>query len=155
MVGIFAVEGHYKSTSGKGAELNRLIFMPNAHHLSGVLLLISAQTSQALTRKQTQQPEENVQRRGRGAGGCLLCPPSCGASVRLGWSHRGCRRAAPAAEQRGADSCLTDIFGSGSTPGIIMGLIGRSVCMCVRVRGGMEMIHMHPDIIVCSQPRHS
>lgn len=77
MVGIFAVEGHYKSTSGKGAELNRLIFMPNAHHLSGVLLLISAQTSQALTRKQTQQLEENVQRRGRGAAGvCFVLRPA-------------------------------------------------------------------------------
>ena len=41
---------------------------------------------------------------------------------------RKCLRASPAAEQRGADSCLTDILGASSTPGIIMGLIGRSVC---------------------------
>lgn len=53
-----------------------------------------------------------------------------------------CLRASPAAEQRGADSCVTDILGACRTPGIIMGLIGRSVY------GEMEMVNMHPDITV-------
>lgn len=48
-----------------------------------------------------------------------------------GKKWRECLRDSPAAEQRGADSCLTDILGACSTPGIIMGLIGRSVCVCV------------------------
>lgn len=38
-----------------------------------------------------------------------------------------CLRASPAAEQSGADSCVTDILGGCRTPRIIMGLIGRSV----------------------------
>lgn len=35
---------------------------------------------------------------------------------------RKCIKASPAAEQRGADSCVTDILGACSTPGIIKGL---------------------------------
>lgn len=62
---------------------------------------------------------------------------------------RECLRASPAAEQRGADSCVTDILGACSTPGIIMGLIGRSVC------GGKGMDNVHPDTTVSTQPCHS
>lgn len=59
-----------------------------------------------------------------------------------------CLRASPAAEQRGADSCVTDILGACSTPGIIMALIGRSVC------GGKGMVNVDPYTTVCTQLCH-
>lgn len=66
-----------------------------------------------------------------------------------GKKSRECLKASPAAEQRGVDSCLTDILGACSTPGIIMGLIGRSE------RVWMGTVNMIPDITVRSQPCQS
>lgn len=95
----------------------------------------------ALTREQTQQrPQNDCAALGvfvlpsvlQGDGGLYMVP---------GKKSREC--------QRGVDSCLTDILGACSTPGIIMGLIGRSE------RVWMGTVNMIPDITVCSQPCHS